>query len=217
MRIILIGPPGAGKGTQSLTLCENLGIPHVSTGEMLREEVREGSVLGQRVEQHLASGNLVPDELVSELVVKRLTLPDTKEGYLLDGYPRSVNQAKSLTSLLDRLGTPLTAAVLLDLPDQTIISRLSSRRTCDQCGRSYHIKHNPPAVDGQCDACCSSLVQREDDAESAIRNRLDVYHRQTEPVLDYYKSNGLLVNVSADGSIDNVRASILENLRGIRA
>jgi adenylate kinase len=184
---------------------------------MLREEVRAGSDIGCKVERHLATGNLVPDELVSELVVKRLSQPDTKQGYLLDGYPRSVNQARSLTSLLERLGTPLTAAVLLDLPDQTIIDRLSSRRTCDKCGRSYHLKHNPPAVENRCDNCFSALTQREDDTESAVSNRLVVYHHQTKPVINYYSSMNLLVNISADSSIEAVRTNILENLRGIKA
>ena len=216
MRVVLIGPPGAGKGTQAVELAKNLGVPHISTGEMLREEVRGHTDIGKQVEGLLGEGKLVPDALILSMVRGRLARADARGGFLLDGFPRSVVQADALDMLLGEMMKPLSGAVLLSLTDKDIVFRLSHRRTCEGCGRSYHMRLRPPLIQGFCD-CGHALSQRQDDQESAILTRLEVYHRQTEPVLDYYRSRGILVKVDAIGGVHAVRDEIVRCLEGIAA
>lgn len=204
MRIVLIGPPGAGKGTQAPKLAAHYGIPHISTGEMLRDEVRHESALGLQVADLLAAGNLVNDDLMLKLVRNRLAVSDTCQGFILDGFPRSVSQADALTDLLRTVDRPLRAAVQFIISDEVLVNRLSYRRTCPECGTSYHLVNMPPKVAGICDQDGIHLVQREDDREEAIRNRLRIYHQQTEPVVDYYRQTGLLRTVEALGDIEEV-------------
>jgi len=210
MRLILLGPPGAGKGTQAEVIKRKYNIAHISTGDILRENVKVATNLGLEAKQFMDSGKLVPDDLIVSMVKDRLVKPDCVNGFLLDGFPRTVNQADSLEKMLFQLGISLDAAVLLEVSDQTVVDRLSGRRTCKQCGAIFHVKFRPSAKGTQCEKCGGELYQRDDDKEEVIRRRLSVYHEQTSPLITYYEDKGLLKRVDAERSSDTVLKLISE-------
>ncbi|WMW21208.1 adenylate kinase [Methanolobus mangrovi] len=207
MNIALFGPPGAGKGTQAKELSKHYSIPHISTGDILRANVRDGTELGVKAKEYMDKGELVPDEVLIGLIRNRLTEPDCKTGYLLDGYPRTIPQADALNEILDEISKPLDSVINIEVTDEELVKRLSGRRSC-ACGESYHLMFNPPKQEGLCNACGSELYQRDDDKEEVIRQRLSVYNDKTKPLIDYYDNAGLLVNVNGAGSVDSVLADI---------
>jgi adenylate kinase len=213
MRLVLLGPPGAGKGTQAKRIAERYQIPHISTGDILRENLREQTELGLKAKTYMDKGELVPDELLIDLIKERLSQPDCAKGFMLDGYPRTLPQAEALKQILK--DAPLDVVLNIDVPDEELITRLSGRRMC-QCGASYHIKFNPPKQEGVCDVCGGMLYQRDDDREEAIRNRLQVYHKQTQPLIDYYTGASLLKTVDGTGSIDEIFDAITRILDAYR-
>ncbi len=212
MQIVLFGPPGAGKGTQAKFISEEFNIPHISTGDILRENVREGTPLGKKAKSYMDKGALVPDELLIDIIKERLQKPDTRRGFLLDGYPRTLAQAKALDVILDDINKNLDAVVNVDVGANELVRRLSGRRTCKSCQASYHVKSNPPKVPGVCDRCGGELYQRADDTEAAIKNRIGVYEKQTQPLIDYYKKKGLLIDIDGEREIDEVRSDIMKAL-----
>ena len=212
MQIVLFGPPGAGKGTQAKFLSEEFNIPHISTGDILRENVKKGTALGMKAKSYMDKGELVPDQLLNDLVRSRLEEPDTKKGFLLDGYPRTIPQAKALDEIMDDLNRKLSAVVNIDVGTSALVKRLSGRRICRSCGASYHVTFNAPKVKDTCDTCAGELYQRADDTEEAIKNRLAVYKKQTQPVLDYYKKKGVLVDIDGDREIEEVKADVIKAL-----
>ena len=209
MNIILLGPPGAGKGTVAALLKKELGVPHISTGDIFRENIKNGTELGKKVESIMAAGGLVPDDVTVALVKDRLSQPDTADGYILDGFPRTVPQAEALASFAD-----IDAAVCFVLSNEEIIKRLSGRRICKSTGRIYHIVSNPPKVEGIDDETGEKLIQRDDDKPEAIRHRLEVYEASTAPLIDFYQGSGLLRNIDASVSPEEVLASVLKALKG---
>ncbi|WP_020676877.1 adenylate kinase [Geopsychrobacter electrodiphilus] len=215
MNMVLLGPPGAGKGTQAARLVENFGIPQISTGEMLRAAVRESTPMGLRAKAFMDSGALVTDEVVVGIVRERLQLEDCSNGFILDGFPRTLPQADSLTGVLVGLGRKLDVVVSLQVDTDSLVERLTGRRTCRDCSLGFHIRFDPPAVANVCNSCGGELVQREDDKEDTIRNRMEVYHMQTAPLEDYYRKNGLLKTVDGMASIDSVQGQILDILQAI--
>ena len=200
MKIIMLGAPGAGKGTQAKMIAEKYTIPHISTGDIFRANIKEGTDLGQQAKEYMDKGLLVPDELVVNLVVDRLTWEDAKNGYVLDGFPRTIPQAEALTKALAEKGEKVDFAIDIDVPDQNIIDRMGGRRACVNCGATYHIVNIPPKVEGICDVCGAKLILRDDDQPETVRKRLDVYHEQTQPLIDYYTEEGVLKEV--DGTVD---------------
>jgi len=212
MKIILLGPPGAGKGTIAKALMEYDGSVQISTGDILRAAVAAGTELGKQAEAAMKAGNLVTDDLIMGIMEERLQQPDCKQGYLLDGFPRTLPQAEALKALLEKLGEKLDCALELDIPREVIIDRLTTRRTCSNCGAIYNIKSKPPKVDGVCDVCGGTdIVQRDDETEEAIENRLEVYNRQTAPLIDFYRNEGLLVSVPSS-DFEPVMAAIKSRL-----
>jgi adenylate kinase len=211
MKIILLGPPGAGKGTIAKALMQIDGSVQISTGDILRAAIAEGSDLGKQVEAAMAAGNLVTDELIMGIMEKRLLADDCKRGYLLDGFPRTIPQARALKALLAKLGEKLDCVLELDIPRDVIFDRLTTRRTCTNCGEIYNVKSKPPQVEGVCDVCGSAIVQRDDETEEAIENRLRVYNEQTAPLVDFYRQEGLLVSVPTS-DLEPVLAAIRERL-----
>ena len=205
MNLILLGAPGAGKGTQATLLTEKLGIPSISTGNMLREAMANGSELGKQVKSYMESGSLVPDELVLGIVAERTAQPDCKNGFILDGVPRTLVQAQAL----DAKGVRIDHVVSIEISDDVIVDRMSGRRVCTKCGASYHIKANPPKLEGVCDLCGGSVATRSDDAPETVRHRLQVYHASTEVLKDYYARQGKLRLVSGDQSIEVAQSEIL--------
>jgi adenylate kinase len=201
--------PGVGKGTQASMLCQVLGGAHVSTGDILRQAVASGSALGRQAKSHMEAGGLVPDPLVEELVVERLSRADARPGFVLDGFPRSVEQVAMLDRILGRLGQALDRVVFLVVEPGEIVRRLAGRRVCPRCGRVYHVDHQPPRSPGVCDRCGSALAQRADDAESVVRERLEVFARQTLPIVEGYRSRGLLREVDGTGEPSEVAALVL--------
>jgi len=197
MKIILLGPPGAGKGTIAKALMQHDGSVQISTGDILRAAVAAGTVLGKQAEAAMKAGNLVTDELIMGIMEERLQQEDCQKGYLLDGFPRTIPQAEALRALLAKLGEKLNCALELDIPREVIIDRLTTRRTCTNCGEIYNVKSKPPTVEGVCDVCGSEIVQRDDETEEAIENRLQVYNEQTAPLVGFYRDEGLLVSVPA--------------------
>lgn len=216
VRLLLIGPPGAGKGTQAKYLTDRFSVPHISTGDMLREQIRRGTALGDEAATYIRDGNLVPDDLIFSMLKVRLSQADTALGYVLDGYPRSVSQAEGLDRFLADRGEDVQAAILLVLDDEIIINRLGMRRVCPECGRVYHLINHPPATLDRCDEyrCRATLVQRPDDNEDAIRNRLKIYHDQTTPVVEFYRQRGVLKEIDASKEILRVQIAIERALEG---
>lgn len=217
IRLIFLGPPGAGKGTQASRLARELGVPHVATGDMLREAAQQGMRLGLEARRYMDRGALVPDEVVIGLVGERLGQADAASGWLLDGFPRTVPQAEALDALLRQRGLDVDRVVFFRVPDAELLRRVTGRRVCRQCGTAFHLVFNPPAQAGCCDRCGGPLYQREDDAESAVAHRLEVYVNQTEPLLDYYRRRNLLAEVSGEGTVDQVTAAIRACLRRVTA
>lgn len=208
MRVILLGPPGAGKGTQAKLISNEYSIKHVSTGDIFRKDITDKTPVGIIAKEYIDKGQLVPDDVTIELVEKRLEQSDCSMGYLLDGFPRTVAQAEALDGYLKDRGISLTRVVLIRVPDSFILDRMTGRRVCPNCGASYHIKFNPPKVEGVCNACSSTLIQRKDDTEETVIERLSVYHKRTQPLVEYYTNNGLLSAVDGTGEIDQVFMNI---------
>ena len=194
MNIILFGAPGAGKGTQAEAIAESKTIPTISTGNIIREALKSGSELGLKVEQHMADGGLVPDEIVIEIIKERIAKDDCKDGFILDGFPRTIPQAEAL----DKMGVKIDKVIEISVSDDIIINRMSGRRVCESCGSSYHLENKRPQQEGICDKCQGTLIQREDDQPNTVKNRLKIYHEQTKPLEDYYKSQGKLTVIQGD-------------------
>ncbi len=212
MRILLMGPPGAGKGTQAEKLTEILNIPHISTGDMFRKAIKEQTDLGKKAKSFMDQGELVPDEVTVGIVKDRIKEEDCENGFLLDGFPRTVVQADALGKMLEDLGIKLDSVINIEVPFEELIGRLTGRRICKSCGATYHMIFNPPKVEGVCDKCGGELYQRDDDTEETAKNRLQVYEKQTAPLLEYYNNTGLLVNVNGNQSMEEVLAEILKVL-----
>ena len=211
MKLIFIGPPGSGKGTQAKRLASRFGIPHISTGDMLREAVSGGTPLGQQAAPIMAAGGLVPDDLMIGIINERLAKPDAARGFILDGFPRTLVQAEKLDGIVGNGEDPLRVLQLL-VPDDAIVHRITLRRTCAQCGAIYHLENNPPANDSVCDRCGAEVIARPDDTEEAVRKRLESFHRQTMPVATYYKSKSILREVDGVGPLDVVFERIENSL-----
>ena len=208
MKIVMLGGPGAGKGTQAKIISEKYQIPHISTGDIFRANIKEGTELGKKAKTYMDAGALVPDELVVDLVADRLTWEDAKDGFVLDGFPRTIPQAEALTSALSDMGTRLDFAIDIEVPDQNIIDRMGGRRACVNCGATYHIVNIPPKTEGICDKCGNELILRDDDKPETVKKRLDVYHEQTQPLIDYYKDLDLLKEVDGTVTMDEVFQAI---------
>jgi adenylate kinase len=211
MNIILFGPPGAGKGTQAKKLVDFYGIPQISTGDILRANVGEGTELGFAAKAYMDKGELVPDEVLIGIIKNRLKEPDCKRGFILDGYPRTVSQADALEVILDEIDKPLDIVLNLEVPSKKLIERISGRLICRNCGASYHMIFNQPKKEGICDICGDEIYQRSDDKEESVQNRLNVYKMQTQPLIDYYLKKGILVTLEGNKDIDEV----LEDIKAI--
>lgn len=213
MRLILLGPPGAGKGTQAKRVIEEFDIPHISTGDIFRKNIKEKTELGQKVEGLLAEGKLVPDELTIEIVWDRLDQEDCKNGFLLDGFPRTIPQAEALDEGLAKRGLKLDRVLNIDVDKDSLVKRLSGRRVCPNCGASYHIDNNPPKVEGICDACKTPVIQREDDKEETVLDRIKVYDSQTKPLVDFYNKQDLVFTVDGTLPIDEITNKLVTELK----
>lgn len=209
MRIILLGPPGAGKGTQAKSLAQELNLPHISTGDILRQNVKEQTELGKAARDFMDKGLLVPDQLMAEMLKQRFNQTDTKKGFILDGYPRNLNQAETLERLLSQRNTDINLVVYLDTSDGVIIQRLTGRLVCNVCAANFHIKNMPPKVKGACDSCSGELIQRSDDTEETVKMRLEVYKKEISPLLEYYAAKKKLYRLSADEEQDLVLSKII--------
>ncbi|NLM59384.1 MAG: adenylate kinase [Clostridium sp.] len=214
MRLVLLGAPGAGKGTQAVILSEKYNIPHISTGDIFRSNIKNNTELGKKAKEYIDKGLLVPDELTIDIVKDRINKPDCSDGFILDGFPRTIFQAQELDKILEGMGIELDCVLNIDVSDEKIIKRLSGRRVC-QCGKTYHILNNPPKKEGICDSCNGELFQREDDREEAVIQRLETYHKQTEPLIEYYEKSGKLVTVEGRESIDDTTKEVLDALNGV--
>jgi adenylate kinase len=204
MNLILLGPPGAGKGTQASSLVKDYGVPQISTGDALRAAVKAGSALGTRAKKFMDAGDLVPDEVVIEIVGERIEEPDCTDGFLLDGFPRTTSQADALAGMLSKAAREIDHVICIQVEKEEVVERLSGRRSCRACGFPYHVLFNPPAKEGVCDKCGGELYQRDDDREEAIRQRLETYENQTQPLIDYYRQRGLLRPVEGRGDVEAV-------------
>jgi adenylate kinase len=213
LNLILFGPPGAGKGTQAERLRTDFRLPYIATGEMLRQNVKDGTELGNKAQAYMDKGELVPDDLIVEMAAERLQEEDALDGFILDGFPRTIEQAKALDKQLSELGRRITAAVLIDVPDEEVVRRLSGRRVCVKSGHIYHVDDDPPKHEDVCDQDGSRLIQRDDDKADVIRNRLRVYHDQTEPLIDYYDEQGLMRRI--DGTRD--KTEVHDHIRAVIA
>ena len=212
MKIIMLGAPGAGKGTQAKMIAEKCGIPHISTGDIFRANIKNGTELGAKAKEYMDKGLLVPDELVCDLVVDRIQQADCEKGYILDGFPRTIPQAEALENALNAIEQKLDYAIDIDVPDENIINRMSGRRACVGCGATYHVLFNPTKVEGKCDVCGESLILRDDDKPETVKKRLDVYHTQTQPLIDFYTERKVLVEVDGTQSMDKVFVVIMKIL-----
>lgn len=213
MKLVILGPPGAGKGTQADFIINKYNIPHISTGDIFRENIKNDTELGKKAKSFMDKGLLVPDEVVIEIVQDRIAKDDCKDGFLLDGFPRTVAQAVSLDAELDKLGTKLDRVININVDQNILIDRAVGRRICKTCGATYHIKFNPPKVEGICDKDQTPLIQRDDDVEETVKTRIQVYFDQTSPLIDYYKAQGLLLDIDGDQEINKVFADINEGLK----
>ncbi|GHF47784.1 MULTISPECIES: adenylate kinase [Streptomyces] len=213
MRIVLVGPPGAGKGTQAAYLAKNLAIPHISTGDLFRANISQGTELGLRAKGYMDAGQLVPDEVTIGMARDRMNQPDAENGFLLDGFPRNVAQAEALDEALQADGVKLDAVLDLEVPEDEVVKRIAGRRICrNDSSHVFHVTYSRPKQDGVCDVCGGELYQRDDDSEDTVRKRLEVYHTQTEPIIDYYKAQGLVVTISALGKVAEVTGRAMDAL-----
>ena len=210
MRLLFLGPPGAGKGTQARELAREWGVPQVATGDMLREAMAAGTPLGREAKEYYDKGNLVPDDVILRMVAERFRQPDASNGFILDGFPRTIAQADGLAAMLRELGQSLDGVIYFDVSEPELVRRLTGRRLCRQCQTPYHIVSAPPKRPGVCDKCGGELYQRADDSEATVRNRLQVYETQTSPLLDYYRRQGVLRTVSGEGPVDKIRQALRE-------
>ncbi|MET8291863.1 adenylate kinase [Streptomyces sp. NPDC005132] len=214
MRIVLVGPPGAGKGTQAVRLAEKLRVPHISTGDLFRANISQQTELGKLAKSYIDAGNLVPDEVTIAMVKDRIEQPDAVGGFLLDGFPRNVQQAEALDQLLETKGIKLDAVLVLEVPEDEVVKRIAGRRICrNDSSHVFHVTYSPPKKEGVCDICGGELYQREDDSEETVRTRLEVYHTQTEPIIAYYKAQGLVVTISSLGPVDKITQRALKALK----
>ena len=212
MKVIMLGAPGAGKGTQAKKIAAKYQIPHISTGDIFRANIKEGTELGTKAKAYMDKGELVPDELTCDLVVDRISKPDAANGYVLDGFPRTIPQAEALTRALEGRGEKIDFAINVEVPDENIVRRMGGRRACLKCGATYHVEHNAPKVENVCDVCQGELVLRDDDKPETVQKRLSVYHAQTQPLIDYYKAEGVLAEVDGTQDIDVVFQDITKIL-----
>ncbi|MDX2597956.1 MULTISPECIES: adenylate kinase [Streptomyces] len=218
MRIVLVGPPGAGKGTQAVRLAEKLAVPHISTGDLFRANISQQTELGKLAKSYMDAGNLVPDEVTIAMAKDRMEQPDAVGGFLLDGFPRNVSQAEALDRLLQTEGITLDAVLDLEVPEAEVVKRIAGRRICrNDSSHVFHVTYSRPKQEGVCDVCGGELYQRDDDSEETVRKRLEVYHTQTEPIIDYYKSQGLVRTISALGPVDEVTERALDALKREKA
>ena len=208
MKIIMLGAPGAGKGTQAKMIADKYGVPHISTGDIFRANIKNGTELGMEAKKYMDQGLLVPDELTVRILLDRVAQDDCKNGYVLDGFPRTIPQAEVLDCELTKLGDHIDYAINVDVPDENIVKRMSGRRACLTCGATYHIEHVPPKKEGICDVCGSELVLRDDDKPETVKNRLNVYHEQTQPLIDFYTKKGVLKTVDGTVPMEEVFAAI---------
>ena len=209
MKIIMLGAPGAGKGTQAKMLAAKYGIPHISTGDIFRANIKEGTELGKKAKEYMDKGALVPDELVVDLVIDRFAQDDAKNGYVLDGFPRTIPQAEALDNALQKNNDSVDFAINVDVPDENIVNRMGGRRACVGCGATYHIKYNAPKTEGICDVCGKELILRDDDKPETVLNRLAVYHEQTQPLIDYYTNKGIERDVDGTKDMNDVFSDIV--------
>ena len=212
MKIVMLGAPGAGKGTQAKMIAEEYGIPHVSTGDIFRANIKAGTELGQLANQYISKGDLVPDEVTLAMIKDRLAEDDCAKGFILDGLPRTIGQADALEAILAEQGKQLDKVVNIDVPEELLIARLCGRRVCRNCSQTYHLENNPPTEAGRCDECGGELYQRADDSEETIKNRLEVYRAQSEPLIAYYEQKGLLLSINGNQTINNVLMDIGKGL-----
>jgi adenylate kinase len=212
MKIIMLGAPGAGKGTQAKMIADKYSIPHVSTGDIFRANIKNGTELGMEAKKYMDQGQLVPDELTVKILLDRVAQDDCRNGYVLDGFPRTIPQAEVLDEALTKLGESIDYAINVDVPDQNIINRMSGRRACVACGATYHIVHIPTKVEGICDRCGAQLILRDDDKPETVKKRLDVYHTQTQPLIDFYTAKGVLKEVDGTRDMKDVFADIVKIL-----
>ena len=212
MKIIMLGAPGAGKGTQAKKIAAQYSIPHISTGDIFRANIKNNTELGQKAKTYMDKGELVPDSLVVDLIMDRFKEADCANGYVLDGFPRTIPQAEALDNALKANGEKVDFAINLEVPDENIINRMSGRRACVGCGATYHIKYNPTKVEGVCDACGEKLILRDDDKPETVKNRLSVYHEQTQPLIDYYNKAGVLAEVDGTKDMEDVFKDIVNIL-----
>lgn len=212
MNIIMLGAPGAGKGTQAIQLADKYQIPHISTGDIFRANIKQGTELGKKAKTYMDQGLLVPDELVCELVVDRLQKDDCAKGFILDGFPRTIPQAEALTEALDKVGSKIEYAINVDVPDEKIVARMSGRRACVSCGATYHVVNAPTKVDGVCDKCGEAVTLRDDDKPETVQKRLEVYHEQTQPLIDFYDAKGVVKTIDGTQPMDQVFNAIVEIL-----
>jgi len=217
VRVAFLGPPGAGKGTQARDLAREWNVPHVATGDMLREAAAAGTPLGREAKGYMDRGALVPDDVIIRMIAERLAKPDARAGFLLDGFPRTIAQAEALERLLKDLGQPLERVVYFDVSEPELLRRLTGRRVCRNCQTAFHLVSAPPKTAGVCDRCGGELYQRDDDSEATVRNRLGVYARQTAPLLDWYRARGLLSSVRGEGAISDIRGAVRVAAQGAAA